>query len=395
MQMFFKRKSKQVPQAAANLEQDINDWELVDESGECTNYSPDEAKSPYASLFALNERVSRSDFENLKLLGKGASGVVLLVRYKKTGQLFALKVLSKTDIIKNGRPDDPVRERDIMKKADFKFLVKMHYCFQSVSKLFFVLDYMPGGDLYDYTGNWEGGHFDEETAKYYAACVYMALQHLHSNGIVYRDLKPENVLLDEKGNAKLADFGLSKQLSIPGGEEDERAKSFVGTAYYIAPEILYKKAYSYSVDWWSYGVLIFNLLTGENPFYGDNVNEIFNAILKDSPKVRNCYKVSPEAKDLIQRLLCKNEGSRLMGVDIKAHPWFRGFDWDSLGTKPAPNWIPPEDMVTTDTAKDLCGKTMQADSFSMGKSLSEIQQKMFENFTLDNTADPTELAGGK
>eukprot|EP01064_Diplonema_japonicum_P033131 TRINITY_DN645_c2_g1_i1.p1 TRINITY_DN645_c2_g1~~TRINITY_DN645_c2_g1_i1.p1 ORF type:complete len:390 (+),score=106.72 TRINITY_DN645_c2_g1_i1:59-1228(+) len=384
MQKFFKKK-KSVKQTT--IEEDMNDWELVDETGECTNYTLDQDKTPYAKLFDLQERVSRSDFENLKLLGKGASGVVLLVKYKKTGQLFALKVLSKTDVLKNGRASDPVRERDIMKMANFDFLVKMHYCFQSTSKLFFVLDYMPGGDLYDYTGTLEGGHFDEKTARYYAACVYMALQHLHENGIVYRDLKPENVLLDENGNAKLADFGLSKQLYDSETDENERAKSFVGTAFYIAPEILYKKAYSFTVDWWSFGVLVFNLLTGENPFYGDSVNEIFTAILKEEPVVRSCYKVSDSARDLIRGLLTKDETKRFAGPEVKKHAWFAGFDWDSLGKKRAPKWAPPEDMITTELAKDLHGKTMQGDSFSMGKSLSEMQQKMFENFTLDNTAD--------
>eukprot|EP01063_Lacrimia_lanifica_P003835 TRINITY_DN12109_c0_g1_i1.p1 TRINITY_DN12109_c0_g1~~TRINITY_DN12109_c0_g1_i1.p1 ORF type:complete len:421 (+),score=159.94 TRINITY_DN12109_c0_g1_i1:183-1445(+) len=390
-----KKKQQREPSPAPVAQNDDDDdWELLDEEGECTNYSPSPAALPYAGLFTMEDRkVTRSDFEALRILGKGATAVVLLVRYKRDpSQLYALKVIKKKDIVTSGRPGDVVRERNIMKSARAcKFLVKMHYCFQSATKLFFVLDYMPGGDLYVYSGEWDGGHCDEATAKYYAASVFSALSFLHEQGVVYRDLKPENVLLDSMGNAKLADFGLSKQLATqnqPSESEslDERAQSFVGTAYYIAPEILKQKAYSFSVDWWSFGVLVFNLMTGENPFYGENIRSIFHSILNREFKVRDEYRVSDQAKDLIARLLTKDEKQRIQGDAIKNHPWFAGFDWDSLGTKTAPHWRPPHDMVTVQNAANIQGKSMGGDGDDSYVRISEVQQKMFENFTLDNSS---------
>eukprot|EP01061_Rhynchopus_euleeides_P021568 TRINITY_DN3515_c1_g1_i1.p1 TRINITY_DN3515_c1_g1~~TRINITY_DN3515_c1_g1_i1.p1 ORF type:complete len:457 (+),score=147.20 TRINITY_DN3515_c1_g1_i1:159-1373(+) len=362
-----------------------DDWQLLDEEGECTNYTPDTQQTPYVRLFAPVDRlVKRTDFQAIKTLGKGATGLVLLVRYKVDGQLYALKVVEKPKILKSGRPEDVVRERDIMRSSNWSnFLVKMHYCFQSKTKLFFVLDYMPGGDLYYYTGEWEGGHFDEATAKYYSASIYMGLQHLHNHKVVYRDLKPENVLLDADGNPKLADFGLSKELSNVDTIE-ERANSFVGTAFYIAPEILRKKQYDYSVDWWSYGVLVFNMLTGENPFYGDDCRAIFKAILQKNYSIRPEYHVSEEAQDLISRLLDKNPETRISGEDVKNHPWFEGFDWEGLGKGVAPRWRPIENPVPA----NIEGKTINEDSFSIkDQRLAEANQKLFADFTLDNTKE--------
>ena len=360
-----------------------DDWQLLDEEGECTNYTPNNGCTPYARLFSPKDHlVKRTDFQAIKTLGKGATGLVLLVRYKIDGKLYALKIVSKPKIIQSGRPEDVVRERDIMRTSNSsEFLVKMHYCFQSKTKLFFVLDYMPGGDMYYYTGEWEGGHFDEATAKYYAATIYMGLQHLHDNSIVYRDLKPENVLLDAEGRAKLADFGLSKELSNIDAIE-ERASSFVGTAFYIAPEILRKTEYSYSVDWWSYGVLIFNFLTGENPFYGDDCRQIFKAILQKSYHIRSEYPISPAAHDFISRLLDKNPETRMKGTEVRDHKWFDGFDWESLRSGTAPKWRPLQNPV----AENVEGKTMNEDSFSVKDDrLAEANQQLFADFTLDNT----------
>ncbi|KAJ9453004.1 RAC family serine/threonine-protein kinase-like protein [Diplonema papillatum] len=373
---------------------DDDDWELLDEDGECTNYTPDPAMMPYARLFAMSkERVKRSDFEALRTLGRGTSGIVLLVRYKKNHQLYAMKIINKSDVVSSGRAQDPIRERDVMRKTKSRFLVRMHYSFQSSTKLYFVLDYLPGGDLYYYTEQFDGGRLDEPTARFYAACIYSALQFLHESGIVYRDLKPENVLLDENGVARLADFGLSKQLMDYSDQltdqKSSRAQSFVGTAFYIAPEMLRNKSYSFQVDWWSFGVLVFNLLTGENPFYGDNVKQIFAAILQKDFSIHPSYKISPEAQDLLNKLLAKDEATRIKGADIKTHPWFAGLDWDTLGTETAPNWVPPEEMITADKAAHLAGKTMAGDSFSLtrGGNIDSFQQKLFENFTLDNS-DP-------
>eukprot|EP00756_Hemistasia_phaeocysticola_P061220 Hpha_TRINITY_DN470_c0_g1::TRINITY_DN470_c0_g1_i1::g.27556::m.27556 len=388
------KKSKETKDAAAaaTAEEDDadDDWELLDEDGECTALNADDTM-PYAGLFTQKGRVTRQDFEALRTLGVGAQATVLLVRHKRDGKLYALKILKKKDVVASGRPRDPVRERNIMKGAPQSFLVNMHYCFQSVTKLFFVLDYMPGGDLYYYTGEWEGGHFSELTARYYAAQVYLALQSLHDAGVIYRDLKPENVLLDENGNAKLADFGLSTQV-----DQKERAQSFVGTAFYIAPEILQNKAYGTAVDWWSFGVLVFNLLTGENPFYGEKLEQIFESILTKGYHVRSCYAISDAAKDLLSKLLVKDEKKRISDTAIRKHPWFNGLDWKAIERREgaAPDWRPPEDMITAEAAAGMIGKTMQEDSFSVKCDISKEHQKLFENFTMDNTGAPPQMKNG-
>ncbi|KAJ8383759.1 hypothetical protein AAFF_G00215180 [Aldrovandia affinis] len=222
------------------------------------------------------EKADPSQFELLKVLGQGSYGKVFLVRKIKgpdTGQLYAMKVLKKATL----KVRDQVRskmERDILAEVNHPFIVKLHYAFQTEGKLYLILDFLRGGDLF--TRLSKEVMFTEEDVKFYLAELALALDHLHSLGIIYRDLKPENILLDEEGHIKITDFGLSKEAI----DHDKRAYSFCGTIEYMAPEVVNRRGHTQSADWWSFGVLMFEMLTGSLPFQGKDRKETMALILK-------------------------------------------------------------------------------------------------------------------
>eukprot|EP01059_Diplonema_ambulator_P011359 TRINITY_DN21305_c0_g1_i2.p1 TRINITY_DN21305_c0_g1~~TRINITY_DN21305_c0_g1_i2.p1 ORF type:complete len:602 (+),score=171.32 TRINITY_DN21305_c0_g1_i2:48-1853(+) len=336
---------------------------------------------------AREGHVGRDDFEKLQLLGKGAFSEVFLVRHKTQKTLFALKTLDKRAILSVGVNERPtwrrdliMRERDMMKHTQWagRGLVKLHHTFQSSSHLFFVLDYCPGGDLYEYMGTMEGGMLPEVLAKYYAAQVFLALRTLHQFGIVYRDLKPENILLDEKGNAKLADFGLSRPLAW-----GDRATTFIGTPEYMAPEMIKGQPYSYAVDWWAYGVVCFNLLTGEHAFgQGSEIPDfIWRSILESQPVFNPAYSITKEAKTFISSLLEKDPDLRLEGDVIRRQPWLRDLEWGPIETGESlpPCWSSPVNMITDELASGMRGYAVN--SPMAGPPLTKDQQDMFLGFS--------------
>eukprot|EP01060_Flectonema_neradi_P002496 TRINITY_DN1154_c4_g1_i1.p1 TRINITY_DN1154_c4_g1~~TRINITY_DN1154_c4_g1_i1.p1 ORF type:complete len:421 (+),score=63.32 TRINITY_DN1154_c4_g1_i1:65-1264(+) len=387
LQRILQRKSKTKTTRGPNEsrsgdDDDDDDWEMIDENGECTNYEPDETV-PYALLFKekiSKTRVHSMDFERLALLGKGATGTVCLVRCKRDGKTYALKSINKKDVVPTTKDEacPAIREKEVLKRTTgCPFLVKMHYCFQSETKLFFVLDYMAGGTIHSLTKYLPDNKATEAMAKHLCAQVYLALTYLHNHGIIYRDLKAENVLLDENGNAKLADFGISRQL-----DSDDRAQSIVGSAYYIAPEILTGVTYSHAVDWWSFGVLCYNLLTGEYPFYGRQLQDVFQSIVKK--KFKFYTPVSNEAADLIQKLLTKDESKRITAEEIKAHPWFADYDWDqAYRDEPAPGWEAPTEMIDAAEAANMHGQTVGGDSVPVRPGVNG--GSLFADFSYDNT----------
>ncbi|XP_070318127.1 ribosomal protein S6 kinase alpha-6 isoform X3 [Odocoileus virginianus] len=271
------------------------------------------------------EKADPAQFELLKVLGQGSFGKVFLVR-KKTGpdagQLYAMKVLKKASL----KVRDRIRtkmERDILVEVNHPFIVKLHYAFQTEGKLYLILDFLRGGDVF--TRLSKEVLFTEEDVKFYLAELALALDHLHRLGIVYRDLKPENILLDEIGHIKLTDFGLSKE-SV---DQEKKAYSFCGTVEYMAPEVVNRRGHSQSADWWSYGVLMFEMLTGTLPFQGKDRNETMNMILK--AKLGMPQFLSAEAQSLLRMLFKRNPANRLgsEGVDeIKRHLFFANIDWN-------------------------------------------------------------------
>ncbi|KAG7462762.1 hypothetical protein MATL_G00188210 [Megalops atlanticus] len=278
------------------------------------------------------EKADPSQFELLKVLGQGSYGKVFLVRKIKgsdKGQLYAMKVLKKATL----KVRDQVRskmERDILAEVNHPFIVKLHYAFQTEGKLYLILDFLRGGDLF--TRLSKEVMFTEEDVKFYLAELALALDHLHSLGIIYRDLKPENILLDEEGHIKITDFGLSKEAI----DHDKRAYSFCGTIEYMAPEVVNRRGHTQSADWWSFGVLMFEMLTGSLPFQGKDRKETMALILK--AKLGMPQFLSPEVQSLLRALFKRNPNNRLGagpdGVEeIKRHHFFGTIDWNKLYRK--------------------------------------------------------------
>ncbi|XP_017062827.1 ribosomal protein S6 kinase 2 beta [Drosophila eugracilis] len=286
-----------------------------------------------------HDKADPSQFELLRVLGEGSFGKVFLVRKiigKDAGTLYAMKVLKKATL----KVKDRVRstnERKILADVGHAFIVRLHYAFQTPGKLYLILDFLRGGDLF--TRLSKEVMFTEEDVKFYLAELALAMNHLHTLGIIYRDLKPENILLDEHGHIALTDFGLSKQ-PLDGS----KTYSFCGTVEYMAPEIVNRKGHDFAADWWSFGVLMYEMLTGNLPFHGQTRQETMNQILRS--KLGMPENLSPEAQSLLRALFKRNPLNRLgagtQGIlDIKAHCFFATIDWVRLERKQVrPPFIP-------------------------------------------------------
>ncbi|XP_054625857.1 ribosomal protein S6 kinase alpha-2 isoform X2 [Dunckerocampus dactyliophorus] len=278
------------------------------------------------------EKADPSQFQLLKVLGQGSYGKVFLVRKIRgvdRGQLYAMKVLKKATLKVRDRVRSKM-ERDILAEVNHPFIVKLHYAFQTEGKLYLILDFLRGGDLF--TRLSKEVMFTEEDVKFYLAELALALDHLHSLGIIYRDLKPENILLDEEGHIKITDFGLSKEAI----DHDKRAYSFCGTIEYMAPEVVNRRGHTQSADWWSFGVLMFEMLTGSLPFQGKDRKETMALILK--AKLGMPQFLSPEVQSLLRALFKRNPANRLGagpdGVEeIKSHCFFASISWNKLYRK--------------------------------------------------------------
>uniref|UniRef100_A0A672ZNZ2 non-specific serine/threonine protein kinase n=1 Tax=Sphaeramia orbicularis TaxID=375764 RepID=A0A672ZNZ2_9TELE len=278
------------------------------------------------------EKADPSQFQLLKVLGQGSYGKVFLVRKIRgvdRGQLYAMKVLKKATLKVRDRVRSKM-ERDILAEVNHPFIVKLHYAFQTEGKLYLILDFLRGGDLF--TRLSKEVMFTEEDVKFYLAELALALDHLHSLGIIYRDLKPENILLDEEGHIKITDFGLSKEAI----DHDKRAYSFCGTIEYMAPEVVNRRGHTQSADWWSFGVLMFEMLTGSLPFQGKDRKETMALILK--AKLGMPQFLSPEVQSLLRALFKRNPANRLgagpEGIEeIKRHRFFASIDWNKLYKK--------------------------------------------------------------
>ncbi|XP_075870343.1 protein kinase C delta type-like [Nelusetta ayraudi] len=259
-----------------------------------------------------------------KVLGKGSFGKVLLAELKGQGQFFAVKVLKKDVVLMDDDVECTMVEKRVLALAwENPFLTHLYSTFQSKEHLFFVMEYLNGGDLMFHIQ--DKGRFDINRATFYSAEIIVGLQFLHSKGIIYRDLKLDNVMLDKDGHIKIADFGMCKE-NVFG---EARATTFCGTPDYIAPEILLGQKYSFSVDWWSFGVLVYEMLIGQSPFQGDDEDELFESIRSDTPHYPRW--ITKESKSLIE-LLFERDPSRRLGVvgDVRAHPFFRTINWSAL-----------------------------------------------------------------
>lgn len=279
------------------------------------------------------------------MVGKGSFGKVMQVKKKDTGAIYAMKVLKKDHLIKRKQVAHTKTERKVLASIDHPFVVSLRFAFQTDTKLYMILDYFTGGELFFHLKTQQ--RFSEELARFYAAEIAMALDCLHKHNIIYRDLKPENVLLDNEGHIRLTDFGLSKD-SVG---TSELTHTFCGTPEYLAPEVIKGEGYGQVVDWWSLGTLLFEMLTGLPPFFNSNLHVMYEKILR--AKLVFPSTLQPDAKSLLQALLERDPTKRLGagGVEeIKRHPFFRSINWDALMAKAL---VPPFKPTTVDGAEDV------------------------------------------
>ncbi|RLV93941.1 Serine/threonine-protein kinase psk1 [Spathaspora sp. JA1] len=311
-------------------------------------------KHSYSSIDNLH-KPKLSDFEPIKVLGKGSYGKVLLVREISTGRLFAQKQLKKASLIINENTNEvheinynrTLNEKNILKMVNHANIVKLYYAFQDNNKVYLILEYLDGGELFHHLALEK--FMTEKNASYYIAQMILALRYLHVNlKVIYRDLKPENCMLNSSGNLVLTDFGLSKVSS-----ESDTTHSMTGTAQYMAPEVLQGEPYDYSVDWWSLGCVAFDLLTGSPPYTGSNPKKILEKI--KSPKNKTLkfpFYLSVEAKDLLRKLLQVDPLKRI-NIDedftgLKQHRFFRHVNWNELENIEQSEILPPILPIITD-----------------------------------------------
>jgi serine/threonine protein kinase len=288
------------------------------------------------------ETVTREDFEEIEVLGKGSFARVVLVKKRNSNnEFFAMKVIDKKTILEHKRTRDAFIERDVMRRLPHPYLLHLHYTFQTEHKLFFVVDYMPGGDLDKYLNSQPNKAVDLPTTQLYGAQVFLALKHLHRNGVIYRDLKPENILLNHAGHCVIADFGLSKDF---GSSVDQMmAQSFVGSPFYVAPDVLRQKEYTNAIDFWSFGILLYRMLYGRPPVSGRTMKEVFDNIMtKDFTYPTPGVPGDEGARDLISKLLVKDPARRAGVAEVEASPFWTGLnlaDVEAVRVLP-PRWVP-------------------------------------------------------
>ncbi|OMO83200.1 hypothetical protein CCACVL1_11521 [Corchorus capsularis] len=315
------------------------------------------------------------DFELLTIIGRGAFGEVRLCKEKGTGNVYAMKKLQKSEMLRRGQVEHVKAERNLLAEVDSECIVKLYCSFQDDEYLYLVMEYLPGGDMM--TLLMRKDTLTEDEARFYVGQTVLAIESIHKHNYIHRDIKPDNLLLDRNGHMKLSDFGLCKPLdssSFPDLREDDQgvgrnikpsvetgkhsnlpstprrtqqeqllhwqknrrtlAYSTVGTPDYIAPEVLLKRGYGMECDWWSLGAIMFEMLIGYPPFYSEEPLSTCRKIVnwRTHLKFPEEAKISAEAKDLIRKLLCNVEqrlGTR-GAYEIKAHPWFKGIEWDRL-----------------------------------------------------------------
>ena len=287
------------------------------------------------SIDATNTPATLEDFKHLKLLGKGSFGKVVLVKNQNNNKLYAMKILDKKFIIKKNQVSHTQTERVLLEKLKHPFIVRLNYAFQDSKRLYFLTEFLQGGELFFHLRKNSG--YKEKAVRFYMCQILLALEYMHKNNYIYRDLKPENILIDKEGNIKLTDFGLSKIMP----KEEKTTYTMCGTAEYLAPEILFGKGYDKTCDWFSFGVVLFEMFCGYHPFKpkGQRID----------PKIylRKTFipeKVPKTPRDLIEKLFVTNPKKRLgyRGADeVKQHPFFKGVDFDKVLRKEyKPPFIP-------------------------------------------------------
>lgn len=272
-------------------------------------------------------KLSIDDFDLMTVIGRGSFGKVMQVRKKDTNRVYAMKTIQKAKIISRSEVTHTLAERSVLAQINNPFIVPLKFSFQSPGKLYFVLAFVNGGELFYHLT--KERRFDINRARFYIAELLCALECLHGFGVIYRDLKPENILLDSQGHIALCDFGLCK-LEM---KDEDQTNTFCGTPEYLAPELLIGKGYNKTVDWWTLGVLLYEMITGLPPFYDEDTNEMYRKILSEPLNFPGSGVVPPVAKDLLVKLLNRDPAKRLGAsgsAEIKTHPFFHSINWRKL-----------------------------------------------------------------
>ncbi|KAF2673531.1 kinase-like protein [Microthyrium microscopicum] len=333
------------------------------------------------------------DFELLKVVGKGSFGKVMQVLKKNTHRIYALKTIRKAHIISRSEVAHTLAERSVLAQINNPFIVPLKFSFQSPEKLYLVLAFVNGGELFHHLQKEQ--RFDVNRARFYTAELLCALECLHGFNVIYRDLKPENILLDYTGHIALCDFGLCK-LDM---RDEDRTNTFCGTPEYLAPELLSGTGYTKSVDWWTLGVLLYEMLTGLPPFYDENTNEMYRKILSEPLHFPGPEIVPPAARDLLTKLLDRNPETRLGAkgaAEIKAHYFFHSIDWRKLLDRKYEPSFKPNVQDQRDTANFDREFTSEAatDSYVEGQPLSETMQQQFTGWSYNRPVAGLGDAGG-
>ncbi|RVX66703.1 hypothetical protein B0A52_09516 [Exophiala mesophila] len=337
--------------------------------------------------------LTMDDFELLKVVGRGSFGKVMQVLKKDTGRIYALKTIRKAHIISRSEVAHTLAERSVLAQINNPFITPLKFSFQSPDKLYFVLAFVNGGELFHHLQKEQ--RFDINRSRFYTAELLCALECLHGFKVIYRDLKPENILLDYTGHIALCDFGLCK-LDM---KDEDRTNTFCGTPEYLAPELLLGHGYTKTVDWWTLGVLLYEMLTGLPPFYDENTNEMYRKILQEPLHFPGPEIVPAAAKDLLQKLLDRNPERRLGAggaAEIKAHHFFAGIDWRKLLQRKYEPSFKPNVVDARDTAnfdKDFTSEEPK-DSFVEGPMLSQTMQQQFAGWSYNRPVAGLGDAGG-
>ncbi|XP_051974747.1 protein kinase C theta type-like [Xyrauchen texanus] len=348
---------------------------------ECGKPSLTEEPEPlYATPRKEHRKFVLDNFTLHKMLGKGSFGKVFLAELKGTGQFFAVKALKKDVVLMDDDVECTMVEKRVLSLAwEHPFLTHLYCTFQTKENLFFVMEYLNGGDLMFHIQTCH--RFDLPRSTFYAAEIICGLQFLHSKGIVYRDLKLDNILLDIDGHIKIADFGMCKENMV--GEA--RTCTFCGTPDYIAPEILLGQKYGTSVDWWSFGVLLYEMLTGQSPFHGQDEEELFQSIRTDDP----CYPrwLTRDARDILVKLFVREPERRLgMKGNIRQHAFFKDIDWIALEKRQVEPPFKPTVKSDSDCSnfdKEFINEKPRL-SIADRTLINSMDQSMFNNFSFFN-----------
>lgn len=315
----------------------FNDGSYINAQGQIVRPT----KSPF---FEATPQYGLRDFDLLETLGTGTFGRVYLTKFRQNQTFYAMKVLKKSEVVRLKQVEHINSEKQILAQVHYPFIVNLFTTFQDDRHLYMLLEYVIGGELFSHLR--KAGQFTNDMTRFYAAEIVLAIEYLHSKDIIYRDLKPENLLLDSAGHVKITDFGFAKHVV-------DRTWTLCGTPEYLAPEIIQSKGHGKAVDWWALGILIFEMLAGYPPFFDDNPFGIYEKIL--AGRIYFPPHIDPTAKDLIKKLLTADRTKRLGNLkggsdDIKNHKWFRGVDWQGLLDKTVGAPIVPPSIHPGDTS---------------------------------------------